>query len=461
MTRSFRQEQGFPSRGAAGAPAAGAPAASGAILGRLRRGTFALVIAVASTSLAYGSTEESLEAVAECLRQLRDGAPHGVVVQELRQLGPDQAPLLLGILAGTEPLPPDTSGPLLSPATEPLFLEAMADWPTEAIFESVAQLESVSGTRGTLLLLRVLGALGDRNALRLFFDVLDRVPQQIQQHPSIAPKIEQSLAGILRRDPHAHLTVSSRLRELGVPTLMRIAQAVAQASAPQGPALLESLTGRNTQLDLVVLESLGSWSPARLDCEDFAAAEIALRFLDSAQELTRARAASTLGKLRHSPAIPLLIELLDDRDPRVARAAHWAITQTVAGPRSDDAETWRAWLASEQEWFTDSGELLRIASHEEAGAAVRALRELSEHPLYKFELVEGLARAIHNPSAPVAVAACGTLAALNAPCGVRPLVDALEDPRADVRNAAERALAGMTGEVLPKAPQAWRQWLSD
>jgi len=395
------------------------------------------------------------------LDDLRMKNDHAAAVAQLKKAGPQGAATMLGILAGRVRLEASDQGPLLTPAAEVVLFEAFHSWPTEeAIAAALDWLGQSTESREKLLVLRLLGEAGARDALHPFFEILAGIPQEEKRHPAVAGQVERALSEILRRDPRGHQVVASKVKQMDQPVLASVARATALASAPGGIQLLEKLTGRDHELDVVVLSVLGDWRQSRAECTDRAPADVAMAFIQSSNEKVRQQAAVALGKLQDPESVPALVTALEDPDARVRKAAHWALNGTVGGVLPGEFEPWNQWLSAEKIWFESSRETLDSLLDPAPGVALAALRTLAAHPLYRTRFIGEVAAAVRHTDVNVSRAACGTLAHLGGRCAVEPLIEALADERPEIRQVAAEALEGLTAAGLGPDRDAWRAWLT-
>ena len=101
-------------------------------------------------------------------------------------------------------------------------------------------------------------------------------------------------------------------------------------------------------------------------------------------------------------------------------------------------------------------ELARVGSPDWAVAAT--LRTLLAHPIGRDRVSDALATVLPTFDSRSQIAACETLAHLEARRSVPALVELLFVPIPEVRQAAWSALRALTGQELPAEPQIWEEY---
>ncbi len=129
---------------------------------------------------------------------------------------------------------------------------------------------------------------------------------------------------------------------------------------------------------------------------------------------------------------------------------------------SAEPQRWSEWQQAEEQWLRMRlRPLSRDLHSDSAGAVVRAVRELSAHPLFRRKLAPLLLEGLEHIEGSVAVAACSGLERLKEPSIVPALVKYLTDARPTVVEAVGRCLVTISGQSLPPDAQAWYDWLEE
>jgi len=397
--------------------------------------------------------------VTEILAELRgDESTRPQHVEELHALGPAAAGEIAGLLSGRS-----AELGLLSADERELLLESLRSWPATATVEALLALPRDPSLDDRLTALRLVGEVGGKSAI-LAVDSLcaGMAPAEVAD-PLVSAELQRTLLHLMRRDAEAvdeasRLMQASRLRsELFQP----LARAIGQVPSSAGMAVLERLLGRNEGLDRIVLEALGNLRPYG-DAHGLGEAAQSVRvYLSSIHPRLRRQAALSLGSLHDSESVPHLIVLLDDPDRRVQRAAHWALGRISGLELPADPESWTRWHEAELEWFdTRCAALIESLEAAEAARVIEATRLLSLHPVHGMIVAEAIEGLLEHDDPLVVFAACAALAKLDSIGSFTLLVQALDDPRDEVRLAVARCLEALTGEHLGVEPDVWFAWLA-
>ena len=381
----------------------------------------------------------------------------------LTDLGPGVCHEVFGLFAGRGR---DADGiPVrLSREEEALLIAALRRWPAQRTVSSlVAALPPEPSLSQRLVSVRLLGETADPAAVEPLILLLSDLDPGLQQSATVQRAAARAWTVLLREGPDSLLThLRSLVLDLPTPLYPGLVQALGELRSGRTLEVLERLSGRDPQTDALVVDAVGTiprWDPRNLDGD---AAAGVRPHLDSDHVELRRSAALAAGKLHDEEALDGLLELLLDPDARVRRAALESLQALTGARLGADPEPWQAWVEAEDSWHLEhSPDLVQQARSGQPAAAVAALRELSAHPLRAEFVARDLEPVLGRAEAEVVVAACGALARLRAGTGVRPLVDLLADPRAEVRDAAHAALRATTGADLPAEVEAWQAWLAD
>lgn len=403
--------------------------------------------------------------VVELLRTYGSADRHGkqTLRDRLVDLGPHIVPSVVAVFAGrVEEAAGPGDGPLLDDEREALLYDLLRAWPRDRVVEKLVE------TLGTgtpdiydaMLVTRLIGEIGDSRALGEVIDLLARIDPVHLRRPYVMSTSVAAIRGLLGRDEFAYAVLAGRLHKVDDVLLPQLARALGDLGDLEAVPLLEKLLGRTEELDLLVLDALGRPSIQAAVLGEGSHARAVRPSLASTSQRVRRQAAVSLGRLHDAPSASDLVDMLEDLDPGVRRAALEAL-QALAGTRWDSGpERWTDWLTSERTWLEErAGELAEQARSTEGGDAVAAIRELSSHRLYRDEVSALLAPGLRSSDDNIATATCLALMRIGAPRAVPDLVEALADPREPVRLAANQALARLTGLSLAARPHPWREWL--
>jgi HEAT repeat protein len=166
------------------------------------------------------------------------------------------------------------------------------------------------------------------------------------------------------------------------------------------------------------------------------------------------------GRLVLASAVPDLLALLDDGDPRVRAAAASSLAQLGERPSDLDPARWSEWYGRELGWRQERApRLLQAFASPGAGPAGEALRELFAHPLWRRELAREVAAGLAKAPRPVGVSACAMLEREALRDAIPGLVQALDARDVRLRKAAWSALKATSGETLPLDREAWQEFV--
>ncbi|MEQ1892870.1 MAG: hypothetical protein ABL998_10035, partial [Planctomycetota bacterium] len=274
--------------------------------------------------------------------------------------------------------------------------------------------------------------------------------------PSFRSHARAALSEPLRADARAANRLKGELGSLPAGVLPLVVEALAATECAAALEPLESLLGRSPELDLAVIDGLaraGAARPWRVGAE---VAECLERLALSKEVARRAAATRALGRLARIDSVPRLVPRLQDPAPEVVAAAIEALQCCAQRTDLADAESWRAWLERENEWWTARGELCVAALQSDDPAALTEnLRELYGHRLARSATADALLGRIARMEPSELVLACSALGRLGDLEAVPELVPLLDAAEAPVREAAWKALRTLTGVDLPAERSLW------
>jgi HEAT repeat protein len=225
---------------------------------------------------------------------------------------------------------------------------------------------------------------------------------------------------------------------------------------PAAVEALAQLLGVQPELDLLLLAELGRCASGQAPPFDSAVGSRVRGFLHAPSvELVR-EAAQACGRLEDAEALPELVELLGHENRGVRRNAHWSLRKITGVSFAEDPRAWGAWLLSEERWWDERApELLLGLGDPDLAHALAAVQELARRRAPRHPLAREMVRALAHEEREVRRLACVALGQFRSRTAVPDLLAALEDPEADVRMAALRALRSITGLDLPGERAAW------
>jgi hypothetical protein len=357
-------------------------------------------------------------------------------LREVVGLGVGVAPQAIDLLAGR------TWDERFGSRERELLLEATRRWPEEACIDAVLGLlgDEPAVSDGTTAA-RLLGEFAGGRGIQPLFAIARSFEPTQMGHPQIAGEIERALSNMLRRDTLGFGYLREELSRTDGPLLACVVHALGTLPSDEGATMLIGLLGREHDLDGGIIESLGLQGPLIERCCEGACAESVRRYLNDVDPKLRKHAVIALGRLGDTTSLQSLVEGLDDHDRRVRGASLWSLRRITGLGWSADMSRWQQHLEAEEVWLgTTFADLRDDALGEDVGRARKALHTIAAHKMVRHETASRLAIVFeHEPE--IASAACEALARLGGPEAVLVLRAAAQDPRDEVAEAAERALA--------------------
>lgn len=427
--------------------------------------TISLLLAL-NGPLTASPSMDGLAAVRSVL-QRTDGATRArdeVLTRRLVALGTEAMPALFSLVTGegiesflgeTESdawlCPPDRIGDLA--------LEAMGDLPRLAVCEFLRGTCSASPVKEVrTAALRVLARQAAPEGLALLLDICVTSGDELELRSLRVPAVG-ALTSMLRADAKTMRAFEERLSTAPLLLQHLACEALAGCGRVDSLVLLSKLLGRDPALDLAAMEAmaqLGERFPWALG--DKVGARLRTVLENGAIPL-RAASARALGRTRDPLSVPSLIECLKRGDAGLARAAQWALCEISGQKRPSTPDEWALWFEVERTWWKDEGARLLASLESDPPTELSAtLRTLLAHPIGRDRVSDALATVLPTLDSRSQIAACETLAYLEARRSVPALVELLFVPIPEVRQAAWSALRALTGQELPAEPQIWEEY---
>ena len=335
----------------------------------------------------------------------------------------------------------------------PLLIEAFAWTPSEdwrAVIDGFRAKDE--GHRlGGLLVIAYHGDASD----------LERA-QGLCDHPGDVWRSEfrSTCARLFTRDGAFESVASKRLWYLPTNLGEELIHATADVGGEPAFDFLERVLRGREELWPVALADLFRMAQARPwelpeDLLDYV--EELLRSHDPA---TRREAAKLLGLASFAPAAEQLVELLEDEEPGVAQAAHWALERGFAQKLPPEAPRWRSWLAGARQWWSERGDqVLNDIESDDPHVALDALKELARQRYRRREISRAAVPLLLHPDPVLAEVAAGLIGRLGDGSEAPELIAALGRSESRVRDAAGAALRHLFGTRIENDPVAWsRYW---
>ena len=373
-------------------------------------------------------------------------------------LGGPVVPALLAMLAERNvPAVGDLPRQGLSSLQESVVLAALARMGEDAVEAALVQwLAEETSIRARAAALLALGEVAPPDGLpRMLAIALTEEEEALD--PALEKALRHGVAGVLERSDRA-LAVLERNWRLGRPELIpALALAVGDTRDPRGVAMLADVLTWHAEHGLLLMSQIQVIGPSPRRSVNRELGLMLAPLLRGDDARLASSALLTLAAIRDEALIPRAIELLEGDSEALATDAYSALRKVSGVSFPPVRSMWRHWHKSEVEWFARDSrhaiDRLRSAKNEEIVAAIRTL---SEHRLYRGELVDALAEVLDHPSPAIRVHVCRGLQQLGTEAAVPALVQALDDTTEQVRKAAWLALVALTGLNDPPGAPVWR-----
>jgi HEAT repeat protein len=348
---------------------------------------------------------------------------------------------------------------VLSPGERELVRECLASRPRRELVPLLEDVAARPAKPGDSVLRReaqrLLGAVGMAEHARLLARVTAPGRETVLIAPALRAGFTDALAAILARDPAAIPQVPALFSEAPPALSSAIVEALARQPGESATRVLASLLGRSPGLDPLLLMRLAERGRARSSGDELVLDGVR-RYLRQRDPALVAAAARACGRLGDDGAVESLIGLIESADERVRASAFEALHEISGLDHGRESARWASWYQAEMRWWDGDAEaeLVRV----ERGRGVeffRAARAVLEHRLYRARIAEAFTETLRSGGLSEARLACRALEQLGSPVAVRGLIECLEHPDAELRDAAWRALCAITGVELPPETDSW------
>jgi HEAT repeat protein len=390
-----------------------------------------LGLALGLLALAPGAQEKTPGPLELALDELDSGAAREQVVSRIRGLGEAVAPEALDLLAHELLSGPESGSDrarVLLAAAPGLGRAAFAPLWTPALASEEP------GAR--LAAIRLIGATGGASDLSQAIESLASEPDARGTE-----MLEEAAVALLTRQPGALSDVRSEICRAPVELADRLIRAAARTPGELVPVMLVDLLGIESRLDLPLLSQLASWIRRHQPILDESWAPRVRPFLGSGQREVVRAALDALAALADSASLEDFLDLSEQDDVGLSRAAFAALRAVSGMNLPDRTERWRSWLAAERHWQETRAPRLvaTLRGADEAGIC-SALRELAQHRIDRHRQARLAERLLDHPGQNVRIEACRMLAAVGPGPAREALERVTEDPVPAVASAAREAL---------------------
>jgi HEAT repeat protein len=419
--------------------------------------TSLLLLALATPSLA-GDADRAADVRTTLAKLDERGGSTDRVARELTGLGPDALPALLAAWR-------QHTGRHDASDHEPRPVEALRRaieaQPAAALERHLlAYVGANPGTSARIEALQTVAAFGRRSALSLAIDIFRGADRMAVGSPAVVSAWEAALRTLFEdRAPVTRLLAAWRNvpAPLHVPTARVLAENDTRTTVGAALTIMQRADENIPEL-IGVLEGA---SPVVLAKLPVMAALLEVR--SHRNRNVRRATAHLMGRLGRDDAFTPLVQLLDDEDGSVQRAAATALRTLTGASAGGSAAAWKRWYDAERDWLKQSrmAELLRS---DKPAETARALRELHRHAFIGAKHVALVQRLADDGSDGVRLLALATLERMGRASVAPDLVRHLNDGDAAFRTAVWKTLRALTGEDLPATYRDWsdatKRWRS-
>ena len=418
------------------------------------------VLAGSAHTQEVSETDDHEAKIRTSLKALSPGAELKIAA-EIRALGTEAVPTIFDMLArGRKPALYSNRGELTREQRR-FLLRATATFGREILeerFRAIAAQEDAIEHRLIALQLLSTYATHAEYALAL---ALIRQPEDegLFLNRSLASAFEICLRSILKRDHAAMERTREWILRGNIPEKLAIIRALGSLKSARSLDYMIELLGEDPGVDQWLVPSVGQTAQRIPHAVTKKHRDKLRPYLSKGSLNLRRDAVLAVGKLEDWHAIDYLIELLDDRDAQTRKSALWSLRQITGRSFTASKKRWRAWVATEREWFeNEAPHYFQNLSSPHRELVIRAISELSQVRYMRPLVARRMRFMLNSKDTEIQRIACEGLAQLGAPEAVLDLLTLLEGEHY-ARNAAVRALVTITGKELPARKDAWEEYL--
>ena len=315
---------------------------------------------------------------------------------------------------------------------------------------------SVSEAR--LRSIELLAASQSHLSVQVLLELLEGLDPLELASTRTAERVSTSLSTSLGRHRAALRRVMKDPSALSPHLLPHLVSAAPLGS--DGAELLVELLGLDPQLDTKVLVRLREFASTPLG---FGSGSIQGRVSQAVRErlshpmsTVREHALLALGSLVEPDAILQSIELLEDPDAAVRRAAALSLKQATGMHFGADMGRWYAWYDEQIAWYREHGvdaerQLLACSDAE----AIAIIRDLVYRPLFRHRITEMLSPLLFRENNFVVNAATTAMKQLDSQVAVQYLIEGLSQADPACRQVIHQTLVEISGLELPPHQGEW------
>jgi hypothetical protein len=385
------------------------------------------------------------------------------IVRKITLLGPDAVPAIISMLLG-EAEEPDVAHavpPLVIEQRSTILSKALAKQPEPLVVAAITKhISADTSVDRKLQIVRLLADVGSLGALDHALTCVVGLEPIQWERAFVRVQIVEALTRFATRD-------SANLRRIGAAmarTQKRLAsilmEALAATRSPAAMPLLMHMLGKDSELDLTVLQQLMEIGGNVMVMPSTAELKRLYAFLDSTDGRLQRAAATLLTRIGDDECCLRLAQLLESEDELTAATAHTSLKSITGQTFEADREPWSTWLEVENAWlleeFAKAEESIASGLPENVLAGAAACLE---HRLYRHRTARALETAFAHDDPVVQKIACDIAAKLASPFAVPSLLQLLESEDETVRTGAWSSLRAITKQDLPLDVKRWQNAL--
>jgi HEAT repeat protein len=298
-----------------------------------------------------------------------------------------------------------------------------------------------SGAHTTAIVVRLLGAVGDRRDLDMLCGLVRPSGDEFVDG-ELSDAFESAVADILTREAAASTTAKRLLRNEADSVRWSLIRALGAASTESTLSVLAADLGAEPRDDGFLLEQLSlSAISARRPVVPEAVRHAVRRYLRSPEPDFVSKAAKCLASMEDTESVADLVALLRHEDSSTVIEVHAALAAVTRVSLIPDPDRWERWLAEEKAWLAN--DFPRLADEVRSDSPVlvsQAIAQFTTHPLYRREITDVLQLELDGQPISVRRMACSAFQQLGATTAVALLERWAEDPDRGLALEARRVL---------------------
>lgn len=393
------------------------------------------------------------------------GIPDAVAITaKIVRSGPAAVAPIVSILLGdsAEPEVAYEVHPRAIEQRRQILVESLRQLPAADVIDGLrSRITARTGVDVRVLVIQLLSEVGGARAFEGAMGIAVALDPIQWQRAFVQVPIEESFVRFATRTPRLVRRFEQALSDADARFAPVLVRSLCATRVPTALHALPGSLGRDPALDLCILQELGKLG-ARFDpLADPDATARVRSLLDSPDPEVERAAAVALARMGDSASCNALIAKLKSEDPLTAASARWSL-ETLSGKKlGTDHETWWAWWVAETNWLDDElPHLTEQLLDPDASKVAAAIEKVVQHRVHRHDVALALRPVLQSENVAAQRIACDVLGRLGSPHAVPWLLEKLESPDENVRQAALGALHVITKIDLPLDVAGWRSALT-